>query len=262
MEGAIMDPNDMPKEPRAIPPDVENSVGAAHDERVDKAAARAARRVKKGQTWLDWLAIGESISGGRNKAMRRSGANEPKGSAYNRAFADWMDTKAIAVDDDGNPELDDKGKPVSWARGMNEATRTHAAWCFENRDEVERFRLTLGDKADQKNHPTTMRRAWDAKQKALKKAHEAPGDKKETPTEKLNAELAKLDEENNQLKKKLAKAEQDADGGSITELLSGPVKMAVDVIAQSVSMNRLNELAKALTEEAKRRRSIKNGGAK
>ena len=63
------------------------------EDRKEKDAAEAAERIKRGQHWLDWMYIAEGLEVGRVKAMRRAGTNRPIGSAYNRAFGDWLNER-------------------------------------------------------------------------------------------------------------------------------------------------------------------------
>ena len=50
--------------------------------------------------------IADGFAVGRAKAMRRAATNQPVGSAYNRAFSDWMAERP-------------------WAKNTDKATRNH-----------------------------------------------------------------------------------------------------------------------------------------
>src|SRR5277367_3645513 len=113
-------------------------------------AADAADRLKRGQSWEDWLKIGVFLNIGRNKAMARAGTNEPIGQRYIKAFSEWMGVYA-------------------WIGDIDKATRTHAMWCVDHVEELTRLRENMGlTQRLTANHPTTMRRRWDKAQKGDK----------------------------------------------------------------------------------------------
>ena len=114
------------------------------EDRKEKDAAEAAERIKRGQHWLDWMYIAEGLEVGRVKAMRRAGTNRPIGSAYNRAFGDWLNER-------------------SWARDLDKPTRNHLFWCADNRNNIEAWRETLGpNERARLNHPTALKRRYEA----------------------------------------------------------------------------------------------------
>jgi hypothetical protein len=96
----------------------------ASEDRKEQEAAEAAERIKKGQHWLDWMRIAEGLEVGRMKAMRRAGTNAPTGSAYNKAFGQWLDERP-------------------WARELDKPTRNHLFWCADRRNDIEAWRETL-----------------------------------------------------------------------------------------------------------------------
>ena len=83
------------------------------------------------------------------------GTNVPLGSAYNKAFGQWLDEHR-------------------WARQLDKATRNHAIWAADNRDAVKRWRETLAQNVRARlNHPTAVKRRFDAANKAREAS--APG---------------------------------------------------------------------------------------
>jgi hypothetical protein len=104
-----------------------------------------------------------------NQAMRRAGTNQPIGSAYNRAFSDWMAERP--------------------AKNTDKATRNHLLWAADHRSEIEAWHTSLAQSERAKmNHPTTLRRRHDAAHKVV--ATNAP--KKETRREALVRENEEL----------------------------------------------------------------------
>ena len=125
----------------------EQNFDSAFEEARAQEAADAADRLKRGQSWDDWLKIGVFLNIGRNKAMLRAGTNEPVGARYIKSFSEWM-----AV--------------YPWIGDIDKATRIHAMWCVDHLDELAKLRENMG--LTQRltcNHPTTMRRRWDKSQK-------------------------------------------------------------------------------------------------
>jgi hypothetical protein len=139
-----------------------------HAEKKEQAAAAAFERIRKGH-WLDWIAVGEGLMVGREWAMRRAGTNRPIGSAYNRAFGEWMQTRP-------------------WARDLDKPTRNHLFWVVENRGAVDRWRETLAQNVrDKLNHPTATKRRYEAEHVVREPA--AP---KMNPPTTVDEEIAKL----------------------------------------------------------------------
>jgi hypothetical protein len=188
-------------------------------------AAAAADRLKRGQSWDDWLAIGTFLNIGRNKAMARGGTNEPVGARYVKAFSEWMGSYA-------------------WIGDIDKATRTHAMWCVDHLPELVKLRENMG--LTQRlacNHPTSMRRRWD---KAQKEVDKAPAPAKEPKSKALERELEAVAAERDKWKHK---AEKD---GSLFDLKQDTVKIIAATIASNMSIYRLRELNKALDAEIAR----------
>jgi hypothetical protein len=206
-----------------------DAASAAHEENAEKAAEEAAERIKRGQHWLDWLAIGKGLVVGRLKAMRRAGTNQPQGSPYNRAFGEWLDSHR-------------------WARDLDKATRNHAMWCADNEAAIEAWRETLAQNIRAAlNHPTSTKRRYEATTGVKAEAKE----KAEPKAQRIERELEAMSAERDKWKRQ---AEAD---GSLFDLKKDPVPSIVRVIAANVTPYRLNELIKGLKEEADRLKAQK-----
>jgi hypothetical protein len=193
-------------------------------------AAEAADRLKRGQSWDDWLKIGTFLNIGRNKAMLRAGTNEPVGARYIKAFSEWM-----AV--------------YPWIGDIDKATRVHAMWAVDNVADLTRLRENMG--LTQRlacNHPTSMRRRWDKAQKEGEKPQTTA--KKETRSAALERELEAVAAERDKWKHK---AEKD---GSLFDLKQDSTKIIAATIASNMSIYRLRELAKALQAEIDRVKAV------
>jgi hypothetical protein len=202
---------------------------SAFEELKAQEAADAADRLKRGQSWDDWIKIGTFLNIGRNKAMLRAGTNEPIGARYIKAFSEWMTTYA-------------------WIGEIDKATRTHAMWCVDHSDDLARLRENMGlTQRLSCNHPTTMRRKWD---KANKETDKAPTEKKEPKSAALERELEAVAAERDKWRHK---AEKD---GSLFDLKNDSTKIIASVIVQNMSPHRLRELMKALEAENVRRKAV------
>ena len=207
----------------------EQDFDSAFEELKAQEAADAADRLKRGQSWDDWLKIGTFLNIGRNKAMLRAGTNEPIGARYIKAFSEWM-----AV--------------YPWIGDIDKATRIHAMWAVDHLDELLRLRENMGlTQRLTANHPTTMRRRWD---KAQKEQDKPKDEKKEPKSAALERELEAVAAE--RVKWKL-KAEKD---GSLFDLKQDTVKIIAATIASNMSIFRLRELHKALQAEIDRVKAL------
>lgn len=216
--------------------DTVDELSTEYEARVEHEAEEAAMRIKRGQHWLDWLKVGEGLMVGRTHAMRKAGANKPEGANYNRAFSEWMDARP-------------------WAKEMNKATRNHAMWCVTNRDELERWRATLAQNVREAlNHPSATKRRYEHEHRDVKDAKPKTSGKAA-----YEESIHKLEDENLELRKAVQKAQRDADNAAPFDLNETKLELIVQIIAQTVSPTRLNLLAKGLTAEAARRKSVKNG---
>jgi hypothetical protein len=200
---------------------------SAFEEARAQEAADAADRLKRGQSWDDWLKIGTFLNIGRNKAMLRAGTNEPIGARYIKAFSEWM-----AV--------------YPWIGDIDKATRVHAMWAVDHVDDLTRLRENMG--LTQRlacNHPTSMRRRWDKAQKDGDKAAPTAG-KKESRADVIQRELEAVAAERDKWRHK---AEKD---GSLFDLKQDTVKIIAATIASNMTIYRLRELHKALQAEIDR----------
>lgn len=191
----------------------------------EEKAAEAAERIKSGTHWNDWMYVGEGFVVGRAKAMRKIGTNNPIGSAYNRAFGDWMDLH-------------------SWARGIDKTTRNHLFWCADHRTEIEEWRSILAqNERDLINHPSVAKRRYEAAHKltAAKHPNAAP---RETKTEALIRDNARLWDENAKLKRQI-----EAGEGSLFDLLRDSIESIVNTIAGNVLLGRFESLQRAMTKK-------------
>jgi hypothetical protein len=204
---------------------------SAFEELKAQEAADAADRLKRGQSWDDWLKIGTFLNIGRNKAMLRAGTNEPIGARYIKAFSEWMGV-------------------YPWIGDIDKATRVHAMWAVDHIDDLTRLRENMG--LTQRlacNHPTSMRRRWDKSQKEGEKG--APtGGKKESRADVIQRELEQVAAERDKWKRK---AEKD---GSLFDIKNDSVKIIAQVMFQNMSVPRIRELTKALQNETERRKAV------
>ena len=204
--------------------DTQEGFDSAFEELKAQEAAAAADRLKRGQSWDDWLAIGTFLNIGRNKAMLRAGTNEPIGARYIKAFSEWMGS-------------------YSWIGDIDKATRTHAMWCVDHLDELLRLRENMGlTQRLTANHPTTMRRRWEKAQKELDKPK---ADKKEPASKRLERELEAVAAERDKWRHK---AEKD---GSLFDIKKDTPKTIAETMRHNVTVYRLREIHKALGEELK-----------
>src|SRR6516162_5583199 len=184
-----------PKRDQAI--DLAEDLATEHEARIEEIAAQAAERISRGQHWLDWLAIGEGLVVGRQRAMRRAGTNRPDGSAYNRSFGNWMDEH-------------------KWARDLDKATRNHAMRCADHRVEIEYWRKTLASNIRANlNHPTSIKRRYESAHKVDKdeseKVHtESKAQQLERRCAELEDQLAEALKKNADLQKELDRREAEA----------------------------------------------------
>ena len=208
---------------------LQENFDSGYEELKAQEAADAADRLKRGQSWDDWIKIGTFLNIGRNKAMARAGTNEPIGARYIKAFSEWM-----AV--------------YSWIGDIDKATRTHAMWCVDHLEELAKLRENMGlTQRMTCNHPTTMRRRWD---KAQKEVDKAPTVKKESRADVIQRELEATAAERDKWKHK---AEKD---GSLFDLKNDSTQIIASVIVQNMSPHRLRELMKALEAENGRRKAV------
>jgi len=115
-----------------------------------RRAIAAVGRVVNGRHFEDWLTIGEYIETGRRWAMKKAETNNPKGPLYNQMWNVWLAR---------NPQFTKIDKTV----------RNNLMRVMENLPAIRHF--LDGEEEPRKgqlNHPTTVLRAWKAKEAGLK----------------------------------------------------------------------------------------------
>jgi hypothetical protein len=121
-------------------------------------------------------------------------------------------------------------------------------WSADHAVELRRLRENMGQTLrDRSNHPTVMRRKWEASQKGEKAASE----KKETKAQKVERELEAVTAERDKWKRE---AERD---GSLFDLKNDAAPLIAKVIVSHVSPYKLGEIVKALTAERERMKAVK-----
>jgi hypothetical protein len=211
-----------------------------YETRLEHEAEEALDRIQRGQTWLDWRKVAELFAHGRKVAMLNGHANKPEGKGYNLCFAAWLDA---------HPKL----------RAVDKATRNHAMQCMDQIDAIEAWRATLAENQRQTiNHPTTVLRRFKAADRETAGGDAAP--KKQSEKEALREANATLEGEVTKLKRTIEQS------GENLFSLSDSAKSIARLLRDYWSANKLAELSKALTEEAKTKRALegktKNGGPK
>jgi len=171
--------------------------------------------------------IAEGLEVGRVKAMRRAGTNRPIGSAYNRAFGDWLNER-------------------SWARDLDKPTRNHLFWCADNRNNIEAWRETLGpNERARLNHPTALKRRYEATHKVVKTKGVAPKPQKvahEQEVERLKGDIEMRDREIDWLKTKRA------EDGSLFDIAKTKPDQIARIVLENVGLARTRNILNALTQ--------------
>jgi hypothetical protein len=201
---------------------------AESDARKEALAEEADARIKSGAHWRDWMFVGDGIAVGQAKAMREANTNRPYGKAFTRAFGDWLSAR-------------------SWAKRYDKGTRNTLLWCVDHRSEIEAWRETLAQsERDKMNHPTTVKRKFEATHKVADKDPSAA--KKETKAEALATRNAELEAENAALKQQL----KTSDGSLFNIRKDSPetiAKIIVDDMIVANSFTKAQRLRAALGKE-------------
>lgn len=109
------------------------------DDEIVERGRLAWQRLRDSRTWPDWMTVGAALAVGRRECMEKTGAKEPRGRTYNKAFNDWLECNGFTIDSG------DRGKLLQ---------------IMERREEIEAWRDTLPQNQRQKmNHPSTVWRA-------------------------------------------------------------------------------------------------------
>lgn len=135
-------------------------------------------RLGQGQSWQDWLAVGEALRVGRHLAMLEAHTNEPTGPRYQTVFGEWLETEGFSEIDKGD--------------------RKRLFDCLKHREEIESWRATLPlNKRLELNHPSTVWRNWQ-KSTVTGNATVTP---RTSPVAKFKQEVARLEDENHRLRR-------------------------------------------------------------
>ena len=144
------------------------------------------QRLKKDQTFEDWLLVGQALEIGRGWARRR--ANAPSGRGFNEAFSGWLT-------DNGFAEID-KG------------TRSRLGDIIEHRAEIEAWRqkLSLRERL-RKNHPNSVWRGWEADKRKDGLATTADENKAISEPERKRGQASEIDDATARMQQLIDKAE-------------------------------------------------------
>jgi hypothetical protein len=144
------------------------------------------QRLKKDQTFEDWLLVGQALEIGRGWARRR--ANAPSGRGFNEAFSGWLT-------DNGFAEID-KG------------TRSRLAEIIEHRPEIEAWRqkLSLRERL-RKNHPNSIWRGWEADKGKDGQATTADENKAVSEPKRKRGQASEIDDATARMQQLIDKAE-------------------------------------------------------
>jgi hypothetical protein len=168
---------------------------AEHQEKV-RLGQEAMARQRRG--WDDWMAIGEALAVGRAEVMREVNTNRPTGRRYEKAMANWLIEHAF--------------------HEIDPATRSRLLACVKHRTEIERWRAVLPDPERFRfNHPNTVFRKW----KAATSVPDPSAKPKTSPFAKLKESIALLSEENERMRREIAR-----DGGDLNSKAESPNDVA------------------------------------
>ena len=132
-----------------------------------------------------------------------------------------------------------------WTKNIDTGTRSVLLWVADHRSEVEAWRETLAQNERAKlNHPTALKRRYDA-------AHKFSADSSEAPKKETKAEA--LVRENEDLWAKIKKLEHrvESGDGSLFDLRRDSVEAIVATIAGTVPLSRFESLKNAMVKKAK-----------
>jgi hypothetical protein len=109
--------------------------------RTVKAGQEAWSQITKAESFEAWARIGAALSIGKAYALRVTGANQAWGSAYSKAFSEWMTAHGF-------------GK-------MPKPVRSHSIELHENISAIEQWRATLSEQQRRKlQGPQWTLRRW------------------------------------------------------------------------------------------------------
>jgi hypothetical protein len=209
----------------------------------DTLPAEQRARIERGNAavvWLRkhegierWRETGEAANDLQAAAMAAAHTNRPVGKGYN---AYWAELAAHV------PDL----------RDLNSATRTHAMWLATEWETVNVWLATLTHEERWRlNHPTAIRRRYDAKHNVPKRDEDGK-EGKASPIASYKARCAELETENAQLREQLRHARDD---GSLFNLATDTAYTIGRVIGNTVSERKAEAIANAIRESAKAKRT-------
>jgi len=152
----------------------------AQTQKIVDAGRDALARLKKQETWQDWVATGRAIEAGRASMMRYLRTNAPVGRVWSAQFGEWLRCNGF--------DQIDKG------------VRSRLQSCIDNLPAVEEWRLSIGlTKALEFQHPNTVWRKFEAarkpKQAAEPKAEKVAQDNLSATIERLEAVADRVEHE-------------------------------------------------------------------
>jgi hypothetical protein len=160
------------------------------------SGAMYARVIARHEQRAHWLSIGRALARVRTEAMRCAGTNNDHHPHY-RIYYGILMTRV--------PDLDALVK-------QDKASSVHARWLWDNWPVIEPWFAGLEPGANEKlNHPTTIKRRYEAAHKTKPQGAEAVP----TPLQRKERRIAELEEELDQTSRKLRAIERA--NGNISE---------------------------------------------
>jgi septal ring factor EnvC (AmiA/AmiB activator) len=200
-----------------------------HEKRDARIAAgrEAYEGLRKHEHFRSWLAIADALAAIREEAMELAHTNRPQGPPYRAAHKRIVETRE------------------QWVTTINSATQTHCYWLVDNLPAIMTWREALTfEQRDLWNHPSTIKRQFERMTKA-KEEKDPNGPKHLTPLEQANLKIVELQEENDRLKKQLARG----DDGSLFDLKKDTGRMIARVIRATVGRDKRREISKLLAPD-------------
>lgn len=167
------------------------------------------------ENWQSWLRVGHALAAAHELAAEVTGASSGKG--FNTFMKTWYGLY---------PHL----------ANIDKSTRSHTTRCWLEREEINKWRDTLGESERLRlNHPRVVYAAY---QKKTVSGLNAKREKEPSPYAKLSASVIKLEEENDRLKKQL----RGRDGDVHFSLLDKDAAIA-DTLVMSLNPDRAKNVA-------------------
>jgi hypothetical protein len=164
-------------------------------------AAEADARIRRGDHFSDWLALGTGLITLRDVAMREARTNIPQGRTYTGIMGRMM-------------------QDHPWAN-RDKATKSHAMWLADNAGAIIAWRDTLAqNKREQLNHPSVIKRNFE-RMMLVREAKPKDADAKPSPQERikdLEGRLADAEERNAHLEGKVDGGTFDLDKDSLADI--------------------------------------------